>query len=96
MRFIARLTCLTGTVAFHRHGEDCSRPLCLFTGSCVSRVYLVRVMPASVEIHDVVIREVFYQIKGFRVLPKKVLSGIRATVELTVLQFTIADFIHPL
>ena len=55
---------------------------------------LIGIMPSSVEVHDVVVTQVFDEIQGLWVLSKKVLTRVRAAVEFTVLQLPIADFIH--
>ena len=51
-------------------------------------------MPSSVEVHDVVVTQVFDEIQGLWVLSKKVLTRVCAAIELTVLQLSIADLIH--
>ena len=51
-------------------------------------------MPSSVEVHDVVVTQVFDEIQGLWVLSKEVLTRVRAAVEFTILQLSIADFIH--
>ena len=53
-------------------------------------------MTTTIQIHDVVIAQIFDEIEGLRTLTKEVLAGIRTAVELTVLQLTITDVIHDL
>ena len=53
-------------------------------------------MSSAIEIHDVVIAQIFNEIECLRVFSEEVLSGVRATVELTVLKLAIADFVHTL
>ena len=94
VRLIARFTRLARSIPLDRHGEDHRRPLDLLAGRCVRGIHFVRVMPPAVEVHDVVVAQVFDQFQRLGVLAKKVLARIRATVELTVLQLTVAHLVH--
>ena len=96
MGFVTRLTRLACAITLNGHRQDNGRALSLFAGRRVCRVYLVGVVTAPIEVHDVLIAQVFNQIQSFRVLTEEVLSGVSTAVELTVLKLAIADFIHAL
>ena len=51
-------------------------------------------MSASIEVHDIVVRQIFYQLKQLRVFAKEMLTCVGTAVVLVVLQFTVADLIH--
>ena len=96
MRFIAGFAGFTCPIAFYRHCQNHGGPLDLFTGRGVGRVDFVRIMSTSIEVHDVFVAEVFYQLQRLGVFPEEVLPGVGTAIELAVLQLAIADLIHDL
>ena len=96
MCLVACLTRFAGTVALHGHGQDDRGTLGLLTSGRVGCVHFVRVVTASIEVHDVVIAQIFYEIQSFRVLPKEVFTGVSAPVKFAILKLPITDFVHTL
>ena len=96
MRFVAGFTGLARAIAFHRHRQNHGGPLDLFTGRGVGRVDFVRIMSTAIEVHDVFVAEVFYQLQRLGVFPEEVFPGVGTAIELAVLQLAIADLIHDL
>ena len=53
-------------------------------------------MTTTIEVHDVVVRQVLYQFQGFRVLTEEMLTGVGTAVVFVVLQLAVAHFVHAL
>ena len=51
-------------------------------------------MATAVKAHDLVIAQVFYQLKGLGVLTEEVFASVGAAVVLKVLQLAVADLVH--
>ena len=94
---VGLVTCLArfaGPVTLDRHGENHRGSLKLLAGCRIGCINLVGIMTAPIQVHDVLVTEVLYQLKGLGILPEEVLSRIGATIELAVLKLAIADLIH--
>ena len=65
-------------------------------GGVVSRIDLVRIMPAPVEIPDVLIRPVRHHLRQLRILAEEMLAHIRPVLGLEGLVITIQTLHHPL
>ena len=52
-------------------------------------------MSTTIEVHDVFVAEVFYELQRLEVF-EEVLSGVGTAIEFAVLQLTVADLIHDL
>ena len=96
MRFVARFTGLARAITLHRHRQNHGGSLDLFTGRGVGRVDFVRVMSTAIEVHNVVVAEILHQLQRLGVFSEEVFPGVGTAIELTVLQFAIADLIHDL
>ena len=96
MGLVARLSSLAGAITLDGHGEDDGGPLNFLARSGIGCIHLVGVMAAPIEIHDVLITEVFDQLERLGVFPEEVLAGVGATVELAVLELTVTHLIHDL
>ena len=66
----------------------------LFNSRGVCCVDFIGVVPTSVEVHDIVIRQVGHQLQKFRILTEEMLSSVGSAIELVVLQLAVTDFIH--
>src|SRR5690554_5027932 len=60
----------------------------------ISGVHFVRVVTTPVELVDILVSPVFYQLGQLGVLPEKMLASVRWTVVREVLQVTITDLVH--
>ena len=87
VRGILCLTGLTKSVALDGMGQDNGRAATVVVdGLMVSRIDLIGVMPTAVELVDLLIREIFNQLRGFGVLAKEVFAGISRSVAFIILK----------
>ena len=94
MGFIAGFPGLTGAITLDGHGQDYGRTLGLLTGCGIGCIHLIGIMASSIEVHDFFITQALNQLQSLGVFAEKVFSGIGTTIELEILQFTVADLIH--
>ncbi len=95
MRFVLRFTAAAQAIAFHGHRQDNRRLALGLHRIGVSRIDFIRVVTTAIQVHDVVVGQVFDQLQQFRVFAEEVLASVGATIGLVVLQFAIDHFIHP-
>jgi len=93
---IVGLTRFTHTVAFHCHRQDDRWFVLLPGGFSVSGIDFVGIVTATIQVHNIFIGEVGYQLQQLRVFSEEVLAGIGTTVEFVVLQLAVTDLVHPL
>ena len=96
MRLVAGLTGFARAIPLNGHGQNHRGSLYLLAGCCISGIHLIRIVPTSIEVHDVVVAEVFDQVKRLRILAEEVLTRLSAAIEFAVLQLAVTHLIHDL
>ena len=94
MGLVTRLTRFAGPVTLHRHGENDRGPLEFLAGCRIRRIDLVGIVTAPVQVHDVLVTEVFDQLEGLGILAEEMLPRVGAAVEFAVLELAVADLVH--
>ncbi|CAI8437312.1 MAG: Uncharacterised protein [Halieaceae bacterium] len=82
---VTRLACLARTVPLHGHRQNDGWAFHFLAGGRVGCIHLVRVVAAAIEVHDVLVAQIFHQFERLGILTKEVLSGVRTAIKLAVL-----------
>ena len=83
--FVAGLTGLARAVTLHGHRQNDGGALYLLTSGRVGCINLVRVVATPIEVHDVLVAQIFYQLQRLGILPEEMLPGVGTAIELAVL-----------
>src|SRR5690606_8078010 len=85
----------TGAVALDRVRKDNGRLALVIDRTVVSRIHLVGVVSATVEVPDLLVGELLDALEQLRVGTEEVLAHIGAVVGLVVLVLAVDGFVHP-